>query len=58
MKENMDVRVAALTADVPLCMVALHIGVSEGTLMRWMRRPLTAEKKSRILNAINVLQKS
>ena len=36
---------------------ALEIGVSEPTLVRWLRTPLPAEKEERILVAIEKLAK-
>lgn len=37
--------------------IALEIGVSEPTLVRWLRTPLPAEKEERILVAIEKLAK-
>lgn len=51
-KENEHVRKAARAAGVPLWAVAREIGVSEPTLMRWLRVPLPAEKEQRFLSAI------
>lgn len=55
-RENMDVRRAAFEANVPLCQIAMHLGVSEVTLLRWMRAPLPNEKRVRIMEAINNLR--
>lgn len=57
MSENQKVRKAARMAGVPLWRVALSIGVSEPTLMRWLRVPLPADKESRIMRAISTLEK-
>lgn len=54
-KENEHIRKAARIAGVPLWKVASTIGVSEPTLMRWMRFPLTADKETRIMEAISTL---
>lgn len=52
MKENQAVRKAAKSAGVPLWKVAAYIGVSEPTIIRWLRVPLQEEKEARILSAI------
>lgn len=57
MRENENIRKAARVAGVPLWKVAAAIGVSEPTLVRWMRFPLPAEKEARIMAAISVLEK-
>lgn len=55
MRENESIRKAARIAGVPLWKVAAAIGVSEPTLMRWMRFPLPADKETRIMEAISTL---
>ncbi len=57
MKENQDIRKAAKSAGVPLWKVAAAIGVSEPTIIRWLRVPLQEEKEARILSAIDSLAK-
>lgn len=52
MKENQTVRKAAKSAGVPLWKIAATIGVSEPTIIRWLRVPLPEEKEVRILSAI------
>lgn len=54
--ENKDVRRKARAAGIPLWKVAATIGVSEPTLTRWLRVPLTKEKENRILSAIDKLE--
>ena len=56
-KNNAEVRRAARIAGVPLWKVAASIGVSEITLSRWLRLPLSEEKENRILTAISMLEK-
>jgi len=51
-KENQTVRKAAKSAGVPLWKIAAAIGVSEPTIIRWLRVPLPEEKEVRILSAI------
>ena len=57
MTENFTVRNAAKKAGVPLWRVAATIGISEPTLIRWLRFPLPAEKEQRILTAIAELER-
>ena len=54
---NQDVRKAARIADVPLWKIADAIGVSEPTITRWLRHELPADKKQRILEAIESIEK-
>ena len=56
-RENEVVRRAARVADVPLYKVAFALGISEPTLQRWLRVPLSADKERRILEAIATLGK-
>ena len=53
--ENQTVRRASRSAGVPLWKVAAAIGVSEPTLTRWLRFPLTEEREQRIMAAIREL---
>ena len=55
--ENTHIRKAARVAEVPLWRIALEIGVSEPTLTRWLRVPLSAEREAKIMQAINNLSK-
>ncbi|MEY8420325.1 hypothetical protein AALA83_13745 [Oscillospiraceae bacterium 44-5] len=55
MKENLGVRKAAKESKVPLWKVAAEVGISEPTLIRWLRFPLPAEKERRIMTAIQEL---
>lgn len=56
-KENGIVRQLARSAGIPLWMIAKTIGVSEPTLIRWMRLPLAKDKEQRIMEAISELSK-
>lgn len=56
-KENQEVRRAARIAGVPLWRVAAAIGVSEPTLTRWLRVPLSEDRESRIMAAIAALER-
>lgn len=55
-KENQSVRTAAKAAGVPLWKCALRMGISEPTLIRWLRVPLSKEKETRIMAAIAALE--
>lgn len=57
MRENEKIRKAARAADVPLWRVAAAIGVSEPTLMRWLRFPLPEDKENRIMRAVSDLER-
>ena len=57
MKENLIIRERARAAKVPLWRIAAFIGISEPTIIRWLRFPLPPDKESRILKAISELEK-
>lgn len=57
MKENKEVREAARSSGVPLWRVAAAIGISEPTITRWLRFPLSGERKTEIMAAITRLSK-
>lgn len=57
MKENQSIRDAAKAAGVRHWEIALHIGISEPTLCRWLRVPLSAEREKLIITTINYLAK-
>ena len=55
LKANQNVRRAARADNIPLWRLALQIGVSEQTLIRWLRVPLPNEKEKQIMEAISTL---
>lgn len=55
-RENERIRRAARAAGIPLWKVADAIGVSEPTLIRWLRFPLPEDKEHRIMEAISALE--
>ena len=55
--ENMGIRRAARVAGIPLWRIAATIGISEPTLTRWLRFPLSADKERLISAAISKLEK-
>lgn len=56
-ENNAKVRKAARVAGIPLWKIAAAIGISEPTIIRWLRFPLPEEKERRIMEAIAVLSK-
>ena len=57
-KENSAVRRAARAAGVPYWKIAAAIGVSEPTIIRWLRVPLSEDRKRQIMAAISELAES
>ncbi len=55
MRENQGIRKAAKSAGVPLWKIAAELGISEPTIIRWLRFPLPAEKEKCIMEAISML---
>lgn len=53
MGANVRVREAAKKAGVRHWEIALEIGVSEQTLVRWLRTPLDSDSERKILAAIS-----
>ena len=54
-KANMDLRCAAWAAGVPLWTVAEEMGISVDTMYRWLRKPLSAERREQFEAAIQTL---
>lgn len=57
MKANQKVREQAQKKRVKHWQIAERLGISEPTIMRWLRVPLTEEREKAILAAINELGK-
>ena len=53
---NDGIRRAAKEAGIPLWRVAYFAGISEATLTRWLRVPLTKEKENSLLAAVKRAQ--
>lgn len=53
---NKDIRLAARSNMVPMWRVAEYLGICEMTLVRRLRRELTAESRREILDAIDALK--
>ena len=54
---NDRVKLCARGAGVPLWKIAQELGVSEPTMTRWLRVPLSAEREAEIRSAIEKLSK-
>lgn len=52
---NLDIRNAAKEGGVFLYQIADKLGISEPTMVRWLRYELSAEKKTRIMQIISEL---
>ncbi len=53
--ENKETRLAARGSGVPLWKIALRLKISEPTLTRWLRVPLSDERRERVMAAIREL---
>lgn len=54
---NERVRQAAKKAGVPLWKIAERLQISEPTMTRWLRVPLSAEKEKAIMEAVEAIAK-
>lgn len=52
---NENVKGAARMARVPLWEIAERLGISESTMTRMLRRELTAEKQSELVEVIHTI---
>ena len=50
--ENLELRALARERGVPLWLVGRRLGVSEATVTRWLRLPLTGERREAFVRAI------
>lgn len=53
---NIEVRQAIKAARLMYYEVAAAVGVSESTLCKWFRKPLTDEQRERVYAAIGALK--
>lgn len=58
MRANQNVRDAARIAGIPLWRIAMQAGISEPTLTRWLRVPLSEERERRVVKAIEELKEA
>lgn len=56
MAANNEIREKAKRAGVKHWQIAIQLGVSEQTLVRWLRTPLDESKAQRITEAIDCLE--
>ena len=54
---NEKLKLRARGAGVPLWRIAQELGISEPTITRWLRVPLSAEREDKIRAAIERLSK-
>lgn len=52
MKANQKIRDTAKKNGVKLWQIAAYLGISEPTMTRWMRSPLSPERETQIMAAI------
>ena len=57
MKANQTIREAAKRKGVKHWQIANYLGISEPTIMRWLRFPLSPEREKAIMEAIEVIAK-
>lgn len=57
MKANQAVRETAKKNGVKHWQIAMHMGVSEQTILRWLRGPLSTEREKAIMEAIEAIAK-
>lgn len=53
--ENEKIRKKARRNGVPYWQICDEIGISEPTLIRWLRKPLPPDKEAKIISAIEKL---
>ena len=51
-KSNMDIRIAASNANIPLWRIADRYGLTDSNFSRLLRKELNEEKRARILQII------
>lgn len=57
MKANQAIRMAAKRQGVKHWQIAAYLGISEPTIMRWLRFPLSEEREKAIWEAIEAISK-
>lgn len=57
MKANLEIRAMAKNAGVKLWQIADRLGISEPTIVRWLRVPLSPERRQMVVDAIRTLAK-
>lgn len=54
-RPNQEIRDKLRIRNIPQWRLAVEIGVSENTVCRWLRMPLSADKEARLLSALDQL---
>ena len=54
---NANIRKTAKAVGVPFWRIAVALGISEPTMTRWIRFPLSEEREAEILSIIEALSK-
>ena len=57
MKANQTIRDAAKRMGIKHWQIAEHLGISEPTIVRWLRVPLSTEKEKVVMKAIETIAK-
>ena len=57
MKANKDIREKVKQSGVPYWKIAARLGVSEGTLCRWLRMELDEKTKEKIISTIEKIER-
>lgn len=58
MKKNAKIRKAAKTANIPLYEIAAALGISESTMQRRLRFPMSHAQEAEMLKVIRRLKKA
>ena len=54
---NNDIRALLKVRQIPMWKVAEQIGISEPTITRWFRKPLTTEHFDKVMKAIEEIER-
>ena len=57
MKANQTVRAMAKKAGIKHWQIAEYLGISEPTIVRWLRVPLSPEREKMVIEAIQKIAK-
>lgn len=57
MKANQKVREMAKRAGIKHWQIAEYLGISEPTIVRWLRVPLSPEREKMVVDAIQAIAK-
>lgn len=54
--DNLELHKLLKSKNIPLWKIADEIGISETTIYRWFRKPLTNEQYQKIMSAVKQLE--